>query len=170
MKKMKSEGKVMYREKFNQIPIYQNLRYVVPGKRNECGIQSPTDVDMVTEFQKQVLIITEFKEEGNEMPVGQERTFTSFIDMTRYPYAFLLVAEHNAGDNEDYDASTCVVKRVYMKTDSNATEGEWMPLKQPKTVRECYDTIFETCSIDLLHYDEYNKEREGNLMEILKNL
>ena len=124
MSKMKSEGKVMNRQKFNQLPIFENLRFVVPNKRNECGIQSPTDIDLLFEFQKKILIIVEYKKEGNEMPNGQERTLTSNIDMTRYPYAFLLVAEHNVPDNKDYDASTSIVKKIYAKIDA-ISDRDW---------------------------------------------
>lgn len=170
MEKMKSEGKVMNRQKFNQLPIFENLRFVVPGKRNECGVQSPTDIDLHFEFQKKIRITVEYKKEGNDMPNGQERTLTSDIDMTRYPFAFLLVATHNIPDNKDYDAADCIVQKIYAKIDSNDTIGEWIIPNKKRTVKEWFIDLFQACNIDLQDFDEYENQRKSNVMDMLNNL
>lgn len=159
---IKSQGKIKSLKRLQQIPVFENLRYSITDNSG-YGIQSPTDGDMIFEFQSKVIIFCDFKLEGKGLENGQNRTFTSIVDACQnggYEGAYFITAEHTTDiDTPTYNASTCVVKRVYYKQNIHTpppllTLNDWLirvfqkhnlPLTpyKPKSIMDIFSETFE---------------------------
>jgi len=160
MKTIKSNGYIQNRTTIQQIPEY-NIRYQIKNKP-ELGVQSPTDIDLVLEFQGKVIIMVEYKKENAYLPTGQKRTLVTMIDAMqgkgqkgklyqgkdRYQGAYLLIAEHNTPSNTKFfDGANCRVREMY-------ENKKWTPNLGNKTVKEVIEIIFGFHNIPI---EEYNQ-------------
>ena len=161
MATIKSHGYIQNKNSIQQIPDY-NLRYQIRNKP-ELGIISPTDVDLVFEFQGKVIIMVEYKKINAYLPKGQKRTLTTMINAMqgkstknkpyqgkeRYQGAYLLVAEHNTpGNIKFFDGGNCRVREMYV-------HKEWIINPNEITVKELVEKIFSHHKID---FEEYQQE------------
>lgn len=157
---IKSGGKIQNLKRLQQIPIFENLRYDITDGSG-YGIQSPTDGDMILEFQRKLIVFTDYKLEDKDLENGQNRTFTSIVDACQaggYEGAYLVIATHNTDiDTATYDASTCVVQRVYYKT-------KWYTPPTPMTMKSWLNAIISKHNLPL----EEHKPTDYN--EMLKNI
>lgn len=158
--RIKSGGKIQNLKRLQQTPIFENLRYTITDDSG-WGIQSPTDGDMIFEFQGKLLIIVDYKLEGKGAENGQNRTFQTIIDACQlggYEGAYYVIATHNTDiDTPTYDASICVVKRIY-------THNKWKSPKPPITMKELFNMLIEKHNLPLEEYTPPNHK------EMLKNL
>lgn len=142
----KPNGVIHYRERMGQLPIYEGLTKV----RNDCNTckpQSPTDIDLFYEFQKTLRVVIEYKLEGTPIKTGQRLTLTNDLEMTGYPYSFLIFAEHNEHDaSKDYPADTAIVKEVHYKIgDDRGIRFE----TKDRTVKYWWDKIIKISGVGL---------------------
>jgi len=161
MSKIKSRGYIQNRNAIQQVPEY-NLRYQIKNKP-EWGVQSPTDIDLVLEFQGKIIILVEYKKADAGMPKGQKRTLTTMVDAMqgrhtknkmyqgkeRYQGAYLVVAEHNTpGNTRFFDGAECKVREMY-------TNKKWQPNTSNWTVQSVVEAIFKHHNIEI---EEYKQE------------
>lgn len=160
MSTLKSNGYIKNRNSIQQIPEY-NIRYQIKNKP-QLGIQSPTDIDLVLEFQGKVIILVEYKKTNAYLPKGQKRTLTTMIDAMqgkstknkpyqgkeRYQGAYLLVAEHNTpGNSKFFDGGACRVREMYV-------HKEWITNPNEVTVKELVEKIFKHHNIEVEEYND----------------
>ena len=145
---IKSQGIIQNLKRLQQVPVFENLRYSITDKSG-YGIQSPTDGDMIFEFQGKIAIIVDYKMSGKSLENGQYRTFTTLTNALQnggYEGAYFIVAEHNTDINiPTYDASICEVKRVY-------NNGKWKTPKSAITMRELFNTLISKHNLPLVEY------------------
>ena len=114
---IESQGKIQNKQRLIQMPEF-NLSYESPNEP-WLGIQSPTDVDCLFEYQGKVAIFVDFKIEGKSLEKGQLYTFTHIVDALErggYEGAYILEATHNTPiDQPFYDSSKFVITRLYYK-------------------------------------------------------
>jgi hypothetical protein len=146
--KIKSQGKIQNLKRLQQVPVFENLRYTITDNSG-YGIQSPTDGDMIFEFQGKIAIIVDYKMSGKSLEDGQYRTFTTLTNALQnggYEGAYFIIAEHNTDiDTPTYDASTCVVKRVY-------SNGKWKTPKSSITMKQLFNTLISKHNLPLTEY------------------
>jgi hypothetical protein len=92
------------------------------------GIQSgkihPTDIDVVLEFDNDVLILMEVKRKGNKIPTGQRLVLERIADSWHTKKVVVLYVTHNfINDEKDIPLNECNVDSVYI-------DGEWKNAKQ----------------------------------------
>ena len=92
------------------------------------GIQSgkihPTDIDVVLEFDNDVLILMEVKRKGNKIPTGQRLVLERIADSWHTKKVVVLYVTHNfINDEKDIPLNECNVDSVYI-------DGEWKTAKQ----------------------------------------
>jgi hypothetical protein len=168
MKKLSSGGQIQNRKKLNQQVVYRKLSYRIDEEGASTTIQSPTDVDLEFEFRNQIYIRVEYKKEGNEMPDGQNLTFTRVVDGlhagTYQNCAYLLLAEHNIPDETDICAANdAYVTKIYYK-------GNWKPLESPISVGKMFELLFEKHNIPLTQVLKYEKKYNAKLLSILNSI
>ena len=128
---MATNGTIRDRAKAKQLISFHNL--VWEGK------YCPTDFDFIYEWKDRWLIIGEFKQAGNDIPIGQrlalERVCKNTIAAGKGSSVFL--AWHfNADPDDDIDAGGCFVKAVF--------DGiRWEEPKKATTVRALMDSYMD---------------------------
>ena len=168
--KIKSRGIIQDLTMLQQSAEFDNLRFQRVSKPNSYPL-SPTDVDKLFEYQGKFSIWGDFKKGKKALEDGQTWAFTQVIDdlqaggQLRLPSysAYFFIIEHNTPrDIATYDASTCVVKRVYHK-------GKWFPIEPPTTLLDAYIRIFEKHGVskELIPYVEPPKK---SLQEMLDEI
>lgn len=87
-----------------QLKIFKNLRW---------DNISPTDIDGFIEFNNEIFIIFELKYGDTEMKYGQQLALERLKDAIHESgkSVLLIIASHNSKENEDIDASACVVSK-----------------------------------------------------------
>lgn len=103
-------------EKLNRPIIFDGL------KSRTC---SPTDFDSVMEFYNKYLIITEVKEIGVDITLGQQITTTRIIDAwnsDKNKIGIIILTHHSSADSMVILANTTISK-VYMN-------GKWIDLSK----------------------------------------
>ncbi len=82
----------------------------------ESGNIHPTDIDVVLEFDNEVLILMEVKRKGNEIPTGQRLVLERIADSWHTKKVVVLYVTHSFDDdNRDIPLSKCSVDSVYWK-------------------------------------------------------
>lgn len=90
----------------------------------ESGKIHPTDIDVVLEFDNEVLILMEVKRKGNEIPVGQRLVLERIANSWHTDKVVVLFVTHNfKNDDKDIPLKECNVDSVYWK-------GNWKPSKR----------------------------------------
>ena len=168
--KIKSGGIIQNLKMLQQSAEFDNLRFT-RTKHPERLPLSPTDIDKLFEYQGKFSIWGDFKKGKKPLEDGQWFVFKQVIDdcqaggQLRLPSysAYFLIIEHDTHvDIPTYDASTCVVKRVYHK-------GKWTPIEPATTLLDAYIRIFEKHGVDkeLIPYIEPPKK---SLIEMLNEV
>jgi hypothetical protein len=98
------------------------------------GIQSgnihPTDIDVVLEFNNEVLILMEVKRTGNEIPLGQKLVLQRIANSWHTEKVVVLYVTHNfKNDDKDIPLKDCNVESIYIKS-------EWKNAKQKITLED----------------------------------
>jgi hypothetical protein len=98
----------------------------------ESGKIHPTDIDVVLEFNNEVLILMEVKRKGNEIPTGQRLVLERIADSWHTNKVVVLYVTHIFdNDNKDIPLDKCNVESVYLNK-------EW---KQGKREITLIDTL-----------------------------
>lgn len=165
MNKLSSNGVIQNEKRLNQKVVFRKLSYKVTDG-DVTSIQSPTDVELEFEFANEIYIRVEYKVKGNEMPVGQQITFTRVINALQkggYKNAYLIIAEHEVPAEQDICAADdAFVTKIYHKNQWSSIDG-W-------SVRNVFESIFEKHNIPLQQIDEYQKQNQQKLRDMLKRL
>ena len=164
MSKINSKGKVSNMERLRQAILFENLVYETTDNSG-VGVLSPTDGDMIFEFQNKLVIIVDFKLSSKTLENGQYRAFTSMIDALErggYEGAYLIIASHNTPiDIPAFDASICVVNALYSK-------GKWYPMNDVLTIEDVFNKLILKHKIPLKKYvNTINKERLLKLLDTI---
>jgi len=112
------------------------------------GIQSgkihPTDIDVVLEFDNEVLILMEVKRKGNEIPIGQKLVLERIANSWHNDKCVVFYVTHNF-DNDDKDIPlfNCDVESIYINK-------KWKPAKQKISLVDCLKSFSELWNIKKL--------------------
>jgi hypothetical protein len=100
----------------------------------KSGKIHPTDIDVVLEFDNEVLILMEVKRKGNKIPTGQRLVLERIADSWQTNKVVVLYVTHSFdNDNKDIPLDKCNVESVYLNK-------EW---KQGKREITLIDTLKE---------------------------
>ncbi len=81
----------------------------------ESGKIHPTDIDVVLEFDNEVLILMEVKRKGNKIPTGQRLVLERIANSWHTDKVVVLYVTHNfKNDNKDIPLKECNVESVYL--------------------------------------------------------
>jgi hypothetical protein len=87
---------------------------------------SPSDVDVMMEFYNKFLILSEIKEKGKDITVGQNICLTRIADAwnkaSKDKVSVVIFAQHNPSD-EVILLADCTINKVYMN-------GKWIDLSK----------------------------------------
>ena len=98
----------------------------------KSGKIHPTDIDVVLEFDNEVLILMEVKRKGNKIPTGQRLVLERIADSWQTNKVVVLYVTHSFdNDNKDIPLDKCNVESVYLNK-------EW---KQGKREITLIDTL-----------------------------
>jgi len=152
-----SKGKIQDLQRLQQSAEFDNIRFTNP----KGTIMAPTDIDMCFDYRKKLNIFGDFKLGDKGLEEGQHYTFTNIIDLLQQggeidepKYgAYFIIIEHNTPRDEAlFDASTCVVKRVYYKK-------KWFTPPPLLTLKDWLIRIFSKHELDLEYYVEKTIEQ-----------
>ncbi len=81
----------------------------------ESGKIHPTDIDVVLEFDNEVLILMEVKRKGNKIPIGQRLVLERIANSWHTDKVVVLYVTHNfKNDNKDIPLKECNVESIYL--------------------------------------------------------
>ncbi|WP_341216113.1 hypothetical protein [uncultured Wocania sp.] len=112
------------------------------------GVQSgkihPTDIDVVLEFDNEVLILMEVKRIGNKIPIGQRLVLERIANSWHTKKSVVFYVTHDfKNDNKDIPLDKCSVESIYLKK-------EWKPAKQNINLIDCLKGFSEKWNIKKL--------------------
>lgn len=112
------------------------------------GIQSgkihPTDIDVVLEFDNDVLILMEVKRKGNLIPTGQRLVLERICNSWHTDKCVVLYVTHDfKDDNKDIPLDKCSVGNIYLNR-------KWKPAKQEINLVDCLKGFSELWNIKKL--------------------
>jgi hypothetical protein len=99
------------------------------------GVQSgkihPTDIDVVLEFDNDVLILMEVKRKGNLIPIGQRLVLERIANYWHTERCVVLYVTHDfKNDEKDIPLDKCSVDSIYLNK-------KWKPAKQEINLIDC---------------------------------
>jgi len=99
------------------------------------GVQSgkihPTDIDVVLEFDNDVLILMEVKRKGNLIPTGQRLVLERLANSWHTDRCVVLYVTHDfKNDEKDIPLDKCSVDSIYLNK-------KWKPAKQEINLIDC---------------------------------
>jgi hypothetical protein len=110
----------------------------------ESGKIHPTDIDVVLEFDNEVLILMEVKRKGNKIPTGQRLVLERIANSWSTQKAVVLYVTHNfKNDSKDIPLKDCQVDAVYL-------DKVWKPAKQEISLINCLKGFAELWDIKKL--------------------
>lgn len=118
-------GEYKMRE-YVRITSFKNMQY---------GTVTPTDLDGFVEFGNRLFIFFELKHGDAQMPRGQELALVRLCDAIQHAPAYLLIASHQHGADEDINAAQAIVTRY-------RTCGRWGEPTQRITLRDAIDRLY----------------------------
>tara|TARA_B110000977_G_C10859355_1_gene409092 strand:+ start:231 stop:626 length:396 start_codon:yes stop_codon:yes gene_type:complete len=102
----------------------KQVRQTIDFTGIESGKIHPTDIDVVLEFNNEVLILMEVKRKGNVIPIGQRLVLERIANSWHTNKVVVLYVTHNfKNDNKDIPLSECNVDSIYINK-------EWKDAKQ----------------------------------------
>ena len=91
----------------------------------ESGKIHPTDIDVVLEFDNEVLILMEVKRKGNKIPTGQRLVLERIADSWHTNKVVVLYVTHNFdNDNKYIPLDKCNVESVYLNKEWKQAQRE----------------------------------------------
>jgi hypothetical protein len=106
----------------------KQVRQTIDFTGVENGKIHPTDIDVVLEFDNEVLILMEVKRKGNKIPTGQRLLLERLADSWHTKKSVVLFVTHNfKNDDKDIPLKDCDVDSVYW-------QGKWKPAKRDITL------------------------------------
>jgi len=99
------------------------------------GVQSgkihPTDIDVVLEFNNEVLILMEVKRKGNIIPTGQRLVLERIANSWHTNKSVVFYVTHDfKNDEKDIPLHKCNVESIYLNK-------KWKPAKQDINLIDC---------------------------------
>ena len=99
------------------------------------GVQSgkihPTDIDVVLEFDNEVLILMEVKRKGNLIPTGQRLVLERLANSWHTNKCVVLYVTHDfKNDEKDIPLDKCSVDSIYLSK-------KWKPATQEINLIDC---------------------------------
>ena len=99
------------------------------------GVQSgkihPTDIDVVLEFNNEVLILMEVKRKGNTIPTGQRLVLERISNSWHTNKSVVFYVTHDfKNDEKDIPLHKCNVESIYLNK-------KWKPVKQDINLIDC---------------------------------
>jgi hypothetical protein len=99
------------------------------------GVQSgkihPTDIDVVLEFDNEVLILMEVKRKGNIIPTGQRLVLERIANSWHTNKSVVFYVTHDfKNDEKDIPLHKCNVESIYLNK-------KWKPAKQDINLIDC---------------------------------
>ena len=108
----------------------------------ESGKIHPTDIDVVLEFDNEVLILMEVKRKGNKIPIGQRLVLERIADSWHTDKVVVLYVTHNfKNDEKDIPLSECYVDSIYINK-------EWKGAKQEISLKDTLRAFSKKWNID----------------------
>ena len=102
----------------------KQVRQTIDFTGIESGKIHPTDIDVVLEFDNEVLILMEVKRKGNLIPIGQRLVLERIANSWHTNQVVVLYVTHNfKNDNKDIPLSECNVDSIYINK-------EWKEAKE----------------------------------------
>ena len=102
----------------------KQVRQTIDFTGIESGKIHPTDIDVVLEFDNEVLILMEVKRKGNVIPIGQRLVLERIANSWHTNKVVVLYVTHKfKNDNKDIPLSECNVDSIYINK-------EWKDAKQ----------------------------------------
>ena len=102
----------------------KQVRQTIDFTGIESGKIHPTDIDVVLEFDNEVLILMEVKRKGNVIPIGQRLVLERIANSWHTNKVVVLYVTHNfKNDNKYIPLSECNVDSIYINK-------EWKDAKQ----------------------------------------
>ncbi len=96
----------------------------------ESGKIHPTDIDVVLEFDNEVLILMEVKRKGNKIPTGQRLVLERIANSWHTKKVVVLFVTHNfKNDDNDIPLSGCNVESIYI-------DKQWKNAKTEITLKD----------------------------------
>ena len=112
------------------------------------GVQSgkihPTDIDVVLEFNNEVLILMEVKRKGNIIPTGQRLVLERIANSWHTNKSVVFYVTHDfKNDDKDIPLDKCNVDNIYINK-------KWKPAKQEINLIDCLKGFKEKWNIKKL--------------------
>ena len=112
------------------------------------GIQSgkihPTDIDIVLEFDNEVLILMEVKRKGNIIPIGQRLVLERIANSWHTDKSVVFYVTHNFENNDkDIPLKDCNVESIYINK-------SWKEAKRNISLTDCLKSFSELWNIKKL--------------------
>lgn len=108
----------------------------------ESGKIHPTDIDVVLEFNNEVLILMEVKRKGNKIPIGQRLVLERIAYSWHTDKSVVLYVTHNfKNDEKDIPLSECNVDSIYINK-------EWKDAKQEISLKDTLRAFSKKWNID----------------------
>jgi len=108
----------------------------------ESGKIHPTDIDVVLEFNNEVLILMEVKRKGNKIPIGQRLVLERIANSWHTDKSVVLYVTHNfKNDEKDIPLSECNVDSIYINK-------EWKDAKQEISLKDTLRAFSKKWNID----------------------
>lgn len=125
---MKARGDIFNEARYKQVVSFVGLEF-------ERKI-TPTDFDLVLDFDGKEIVIGEFKLFGNKLPYGQRLCITNTLEaLFRSGVKTLgLIACHNVPPKERIIAATTIVYEIWFDPNKG-----WIPEHKGRTVRTVID-------------------------------
>lgn len=128
-------GEIRDAEKARQLMLFKSLRW---------GKISPTNIDMLLEFNDRLFVLCEAKFGAAPLPLGQrlglERTCAA-IQASSDRVAVVFQVTHDRSD--DVDLGLCTVVRYY-----SGKERIWKTLPRVTTLKEAIDALIEKLDLN----------------------
>ena len=111
----------------------------------ESGKIHPTDIDVVLEFDNEVLILMEVKRKGNKIPLGQRLVLERIANSWHTSKVVVLYVTHKFdNDNKDIPLNKCQVDSIYM-------DKIWKPAKKEISLINTLKGLIELWNIKKLN-------------------
>jgi len=103
----------------------KQIRQTIDFTGIESGKIHPTDIDVVLEFDNEVLILMEVKRKGNKIPIGQRLVLERIADSWHTNKVVVLYVTHNfKNDDKDIPLNECNVDSIYINKEWKEAKNE----------------------------------------------
>ena len=119
----------------------KQVRQSIDFTNIQSGKIHPTDIDVVLEFDNEVLILLEVKRKGNEIPIGQRLVLERISNAWHTKKSVVLYVTHSfKNDDKDIPLSECNVESIYI-------DKKWKKAKTEITLKDTLKAFSELWNI-----------------------